>query len=210
MGKINKGILGGFRGKVGNVIGSFWKGKALMRSIPGSVHQPDTEAQLAIRQRFSLLSTFLSLFLEALKMGFKALEDGTTYFNEALKHNWDNAVSGAYPAQTIDYSKVYFSKGNLTNLGTVGVTTSGGDCDVTWQDNSGTGTADANDFVYALFYNATKDAPVFMTVGSRTDATYTYTYPVDWQTDTVHVWLFAINEKDKVSTSQYAGQFIAS
>ena len=32
MGTINKGILGGFSGKVGNVVGGTWKGIDYMRS----------------------------------------------------------------------------------------------------------------------------------------------------------------------------------
>jgi len=35
MGTIKKGILGGFSGKVGTVIGGVWKGIEYMRSIPG-------------------------------------------------------------------------------------------------------------------------------------------------------------------------------
>ena len=34
MGKINQGILGGFSGKVGTVVGGSWKGTAYMRGLP--------------------------------------------------------------------------------------------------------------------------------------------------------------------------------
>ena len=32
MGKVRMGILDGFKGKVGTVVGSFWKGKKVMRA----------------------------------------------------------------------------------------------------------------------------------------------------------------------------------
>jgi len=34
MGTYNKGILGAFYGKVGTVVGSTWRGKDVMRSLP--------------------------------------------------------------------------------------------------------------------------------------------------------------------------------
>ena len=211
MGKISKGILGGFTGKVGNVVGSFWKGKAVMRSLAGSHHDPRTTAQLSVRQRIAILAQFLSRLYTAISIGFKERENGTTFFNEAVRANYADAVTGAYPAQTVQYNSVVVSDGNLTNLGAVAVSDSGtGDIDLTWQDNSGTGTADANDFVYACFYNVEKDVSVSMSVGSRADASYSYTHPTSWQGDTVHVWLFAQNEFDKCSRSQYVGQVTCS
>jgi hypothetical protein len=40
MGKISKGILGGFSGKIGNVVGATWKGIDYMRIMPASVANP--------------------------------------------------------------------------------------------------------------------------------------------------------------------------
>lgn len=45
MGKIKRGILGGFSGKVANVVGTSWKGIAVMKSMPLSVANPNTVAQ---------------------------------------------------------------------------------------------------------------------------------------------------------------------
>ena len=42
MGKISQGILGGFSGKVGNVVGGNWKGIDYMRVRPASVANPQT------------------------------------------------------------------------------------------------------------------------------------------------------------------------
>ena len=53
MGKIKRGILGGFQGKVANVIGQGWKGIDVMRSMPISVANPRTPAQQANRTKFS-------------------------------------------------------------------------------------------------------------------------------------------------------------
>ena len=53
MGTIKKGILGGFSGKVGNVIGSSWKGISYMRSMPQNVTQTRSAAQSAQKERFA-------------------------------------------------------------------------------------------------------------------------------------------------------------
>lgn len=47
MGTIKKGILGGFSGKVGTVVGSSWKGIAYMRSLPQNMKNPRTEGQVS-------------------------------------------------------------------------------------------------------------------------------------------------------------------
>ena len=52
MGKIKQGILGGFKGKVGTVIGSSWNGIAYMRGLPQSQKDPKTAAQIAQRAFF--------------------------------------------------------------------------------------------------------------------------------------------------------------
>lgn len=53
MGIIKQGILGGFSGKVGSVIGTSWKGRAVMKAMPLSVANPKTSAQVAQRTAFS-------------------------------------------------------------------------------------------------------------------------------------------------------------
>jgi hypothetical protein len=52
MGKIKQGILGGFKGKVGTVIGASWNGIAYMRGLPQSIKNPKTAAQQAQRAFF--------------------------------------------------------------------------------------------------------------------------------------------------------------
>ena len=55
MGTIKRGILGGFKNKVGSVIGSSWKGIDTMRSMPLSVANPRTSKQILVRSNFKNL-----------------------------------------------------------------------------------------------------------------------------------------------------------
>lgn len=56
MGVIKRGILGGVSNKIGNVVGSSWKGIATLRSLPLSVANPNTLAQRNNRSTFSVMS----------------------------------------------------------------------------------------------------------------------------------------------------------
>ena len=46
MAKVRQGILGGFRGRVGNIVGTGWKGIAVMKSLPLTVANPRTAGQV--------------------------------------------------------------------------------------------------------------------------------------------------------------------
>jgi len=52
MAEIKKGILGGFSGKVGTVIGVNWRGKDIIRSLPKASKKAPTEEQLIQRVKF--------------------------------------------------------------------------------------------------------------------------------------------------------------
>ena len=56
MAVIKRGILGGVSNKIGNVVGSSWKGIATLRSLPLSVANPNTQEQKTNRNSFSIMS----------------------------------------------------------------------------------------------------------------------------------------------------------
>ena len=71
MGTIKQGILGGFSGKVGTVIGGSWKGISYMRSQAQSVKNPRTDGQLSQRSKFALALDFLKPLTDIVRTGFK-------------------------------------------------------------------------------------------------------------------------------------------
>lgn len=60
---IKRGIMGGLSGKIGNVVGSSWKGRAILKSLPISVANPKTEGQVSQRTKFKAVSQILSVIL---------------------------------------------------------------------------------------------------------------------------------------------------
>ena len=82
MGKIKQGILGGFRGKVGTVIGASWNGIAYMRGLAQSVKNPKTAAQLQQRAYFKDLQGLVGqLTDEQLQSLFPTVMRGMTRRN---------------------------------------------------------------------------------------------------------------------------------
>ena len=94
MGTIRKGILGGFTGKVGTVVGSNWKGIAYMRSLPQKVKNPCTPAQLSQRSKFALALTLLQPMTGLLRTSWKLYARRQTPFNAAMSYTVANAISG--------------------------------------------------------------------------------------------------------------------
>ena len=82
MGKIKQGILGGFKGKVGTVIGASWNGIAYMRGLAQSVKNPKTASQLQQRAFFKDLQSLVSqLSDEQLASLFPKVNRGMTRRN---------------------------------------------------------------------------------------------------------------------------------
>ena len=63
MGVIRRGILGGFRNKVANIVGTSWKGIAVIKSLPLSVANPRSAGQVFQRGRFTFLTKLGSIIL---------------------------------------------------------------------------------------------------------------------------------------------------
>lgn len=91
MGTIKRGILGGFKNKVGSVIGSSWKGIDTMRSMPLSVANPRTAKQVAVRSNFKTLVTAASAVNSTLiRPYWSRFAKQMTGANAFIRENYDN------------------------------------------------------------------------------------------------------------------------
>ena len=71
MGTIKQGILGGFSGKVGTVVGSTWKSVHYMRALAVSFSDPRTEKQKNQRSKFTAAVNFTKAMTPFLRFGYK-------------------------------------------------------------------------------------------------------------------------------------------
>lgn len=72
MGKFNQGILGGFTGKVGNVVGARSRGEWIYRAYQGVVKNPKTIAQTKQREQFRIFSQEVTKVCKADMFRFNA------------------------------------------------------------------------------------------------------------------------------------------
>jgi hypothetical protein len=208
MGKIRQGIIGGFSGKVGNVVGSAWKGISYMRILPVSVANPKTDAQLSQRQKLSVTMHFLQPLSEFLKTGFKSYAVKMTGINAAMSYNIKNALTGTYPNIAIDYPNALVARGNLAGaLNQVAASTVAGTVHFTWEDNSGEIGASSYDKTLLVVYNPTQHQVVTVSqLAERADGTQTVTVPDSFSGDLVECYIAFITIDGKVvSNSAFAG-----
>ncbi len=106
MAELKNGLLNGGSGKIGNLITYERNGKYFVRSRPEKVRQPNSEAQLAARQRFRLVHAVLAKLKEVLRYGFAADEKQRPAYAAAVSYNLKHAIAGSYPDQIMDYSQL--------------------------------------------------------------------------------------------------------
>jgi hypothetical protein len=211
MGKIKKGILGGFSGKVGTVVGASWKGISYMRSLPQKVRNPRTEAQRMQRSKFALALSLLQPMTAFLRTGWKLHAHKQSPFNAAMSYIVNNAISGFYPDYHIEADKVLVSRGTLTqafNPGTLPV--GSGHLQFTWDDNSGVNSAKPSDKTLIAVLNIEKGEAFTDIAGAeRSAGAQTVTLPTNWIGNNVEMYLGFISEDGKeVANSVYLGNVV--
>ena len=207
MGTIKKGILGGFSGKVGTVVGGSWKGIAYMRSLPQKVKNPRTEGQVSQRSKFALTMHYLKPMTAFLRTGWKLYAHRQSPINAAMSYALANAVAGAYPNYEIDPSMILVSRGSLAPAVNANANNSGGSIDIAWDDNSSVSNAKETDKALVSIVNPTKGEAVTITAGEERMTGYqNIAIPADWSGSEVYVYLGFISEDGKeVANSMYLG-----
>jgi len=213
MATFEKGILGGFSGKVGNVVGARWRGKNVMRSLPQRGNYVPTELQLLQRARFATVVEFLSPIKDLLSRYYGKKQGDKSSYNLATSYHLKNALIEIPGGFEIDYQKVLISKGDLRDLDTAAVTTAANQVvNFTWVDNSGQGNANPLDQLVVVFY--TPDLNLFQTyenISAREDESAQVTLPAFLAGIEVQIWATLVTETGKeAAISSYLGAVTVS
>jgi hypothetical protein len=208
MGTIKQGILGGFSGKVGTVVGGNWNGISYMRSLAQNVKNPRTDAQMTQRSKFALTLAFLKPITNYVRVGFKPYATKQTAFNAAMSYIVANAISGEYPNHTLDFAKVLVSRGSLFPVENASAEADAGKITISWTDNSGISDALPTDVAMPLVFNPLKVEAVFSTsAAARADGMAEINLPADWAGDNVEVYLGFVSADGKaIANSIYLGE----
>jgi hypothetical protein len=205
MGIIKQGILGGFSGKVAGVVGSSWKGIAVMKSLPLSVANPRTAGQVAQRGRFGNTVAFagaiLSTVIKPLWDRFASKMSGYNAFIAKNIELFD--TENPTPPDALVISEGKMSKTDISGAEITGVVP---DINVYWFNDSGVGFKLATDKVFVVIVNETKsEINGFETDATRADGTVNVICKSAFEAgNVVHAYLaFSREDGTIVSNSSY-------
>lgn len=190
MATIKQGILGAFSGKVGSVVGSSWKGIAIMKSRPASVANPKTAKQVIQRNKMTAVVGFakeiLPEVIKPLNDRFVSRMSGYNAFIQANIGCFENGVLSkpkdlqisprVNKAQLIDAiaAEAGLHKGKAT-----------------FASDAGTGFALTDDVCYMVGYHVgTKTVWGGLCEGTRGDGEVEFDTPMimDDVSGTYHLW----------------------
>ena len=103
MGIINQGILGGFSGKVGPIVGFRWKSNYYIRARAAKVSNPRTPKQQEQRGKFATAFSFLKAIKPFIRIGYKEFTQDKSAFNSAMSYTLKRAVTGSGKEIKITY-----------------------------------------------------------------------------------------------------------
>ena len=200
MARLIEGILGGFRGSVGSLIGYNFKGGWFVRTKPRFVHNPRTEKQQEHRMLFGDMVRLASRMLPALKLGFRreAEERGMTEGNAFVKINWQRTGG------RLTYSELQVARGPLAPVGFEGYELDEeGVMTVRWEKKPTRGRANSDDRVVVLLYNAALGESKLVDRALRREQSVSILIPDGWAMEEVHVYGFVRDSEGRCSGSSY-------
>lgn len=201
MAKQTAGILGGFNGTVGPVIGYEWRGRWCMRARPRKVHNPQTEAQQAHRMQFRDMVQTASQLTAALRYGMRqaSLEQGLTEGNLFVRMNKD-----CFSSRGIDYTRLLLSSGPLAPVAFApAAVDERGVLRVEFEKNPLRIRASAEDKVWVVAFCPGLKQLVIASPVERRLRRVAMALPDEWAGREYHVWGFVTDYKQRASECQY-------
>ena len=180
-----------FSGKLGDVVFFWRKNQQLLRSHV-TPRNPQTSAQTANREKFTLATRIVSPLFDAMKHGHSG---SAISFGSVCGRVLREAITGVYPDLAVDYSKIQISEGRLSPPGDVRChfDRSTREVRITWV---GALAADAEagsptDQASVVCQNDLFPRHVHTHLGSRRSAgETTFPLPAGWDPKHTHYWLY--------------------
>ncbi len=209
MGKIEQGILDGFKGKVGTVVGFFWKGKPVMRGYKRFIHDRHSDAQMLVRLRFAVLNELAVAFKAAADLGLRlrAKSRGNTELNNFVQLNWNNVTANREAEVSVEYGELLLSAGALPGVFFERASyETPQQVAVPFAGNSAAGGATESDRVYLFAYSPSLGSGLLSGGNRRSESQATLTVPAAWSGESIHLWGFVVGTEGHASYSTYLGQ----
>lgn len=213
MGEIQKGILGGFSGTVGPVVGANWRGKDLIKSRPKKSNRQPSGRQMEQRVKFAAAMSFLSPLSGIQSLYFGNSSGYRSRVNMAASYLIREAMQMEDGIPVILFSKVLITKGELTGFQNLNVTLGADNAlNFSWEDNSSQGKAAGDDvFCAAVYCEELKQFELLEGMAARTDGAGVCSVPTAFQGSRMHVYAWFYNAAGSAAcNSVYLGSVTQS
>ncbi len=190
MGKVKDGVIGGFSGKVGPVVGGKGKNGYYVRSLPTGGNPSRSDKQRSARSKFGVAIGLAKMLTPFLRVSYREFAAVRSPFNVAVSCILGAAVVAGEDGPVIDFDRVLVSHGGLTSA--EGATAEVTDDKVSffWADNSDKGNAAGTDVVLLLVYNKELGQPAYdVNAAHRQDGKATLILPDGWKAESLAVYL---------------------
>ncbi len=213
MAKLEQGILGPFRGKVGTVVGFMWRGKHVVRAYRREINYPNTENQQVERAWFVSMVRFAATARPALLLGLRerAARWQMTEGNAFVKMNKNNfgLTPGPSPVgegRRVEYERICISEGSAApvRFSAAGVDDEGV-LRVAFGKNGGMSRARGGDRVYLYIYNTATRQGLLSAPAERRSGRMAVQLPDGWTEGNVRLWGFVMDGEGRASNSAYIG-----
>ena len=203
---------GGFSGRIGNVIGYMWRGKACVRSMPTRYRDARSERQLQQRELFRQTIRFASHAQRVLRLGLRtpSIDAQVTEYNYFMRIN-KGCFSLVDGRLQVDCENLVLSEGPVAPVAFAAprllddVTIS-----IDFEKNPLHRNAGPNDCVFLAAYSPEMGGFDLSTPVARRHNHLVMSLNRAWAGKEVHLWGFVRDSKGRTSMSQYIGCGILS
>jgi len=199
------GITGPIRGKIGNIIGSTWKGMPYLKLRPER-RKPAGAKEMANRNKFAMSQSWLKPIKAFVRCGFKGYSDRVEGFTAAKSYLLKNAFEGQGSSMVINPALMKISIGNLPLPGDItAAKLTPSQLQVSWDTSDFSGNR--FDQVMLLAYDIETGRAVFNTTGQfrNVGADTLHIEPASPER-TYHIYVaFVAADRSRQSDSVYLG-----
>ena len=208
MAKLEQGILGPFRGKVGTVVGYLWRGKHVVRAYRREINYPNTESQQAEREWFVGMVRFAATARQALLLGLRemAAREQMTEGNVFVRMNKGCFGRGAARRVRtgVDYEHIRIAEGAAAPVRfSMASVDENNVLHVDFERNSGMTRAKGSDRVYVYVYNTDTREGLLSHPAERRRGHLVMLLPEGWNERNVRMWGFVVDGEERASGSAY-------
>jgi hypothetical protein len=205
MGQIKKGILGGFKGKVGTVVGTSWLNRDVMKSLPVTSGKLPTLKQALVRQRFGTGCSFLKPLSKIVRVCDQTQVD-ITKWNVLCKTAFAETLTLTSDEEhfNFNFAKIKIATGSIDGMCGYSLLPDDGEFLLSWNFIESL-FAKGDDVLYIIFFDYENGRTSFFNTGvTRGEEQISFVIPTNFEASTTAVYaFFGSADGSKLSNSEF-------